>query len=716
MHTAFIFVVYDPVSHIWIKDSTVTTGTVTGFEIQNGTVKWNDDNGPHVRGYNATQGWGNYNTTPVLNFHLTDFTSQDINMIHVRNYSMGADSFYFNFGDGVVSSNKRNALWHTYNESGIYDVCIYDSTGSSWCQQLTINICSYTGLISVANDTLCMGDSTVLSLSSSTGSIQWQHKDGINWFDELGNGATSANYLINPGETTLYRAKVTNGNCIPAYSNLLTVNVNPTIMNYQLLDSSYTRCSNVSNQISVDIPNCTYQWQIFNSLTWINITNANQMSYTDNSSISNMYRVIVSSGGCFADTSDALIVNVVAAPSVPSVTSGSICGPGNVLLQATSSSQSVYWYDTYQDSIMHIGNTFTPYTSATTNYKVKAVDGTLEPIGYPNTSIGTTGTTGSENKGIRFNCSSPATLEYFYVYPQQTGNAKIILKEAGTQIIIKSINVMMQAGSGPVRVWMMSNLLESKVYDLIAVSTSIPFQINTGGISYPISDPGVPITILGYIDSTLHTTNDYYNFYDLHISTGCKSNQALTTITHYPGLYAANITPVGSLTFCQGDSVYLTAPSSASYDYNWMRNGITVSTSGNTYWAKTAGSYSLIISNANCSDTSTAVNVRVPCIQTFDPQEKLDEEETLFTAEQSKNVVLFDQLSGNLSIEINTRENGNFKIILTDQTGREIVKESLKLTAGKHLKTYNIDFVANGIYIAKIESTQTRTVKKFVKY
>jgi len=704
--------VYNPISHSWIKDSTATLGTISGYQIQNGTVKWNDANGSHARGYDSNLGWGNYNTTMLLNFHLTDFTSQGYNMIHVRNYSIGSDSIYFSFGDGVVSSNKRNVLWHTYNESGTYDVCIHDSTGTlSWCQQVTLNLCSASSLISAVNDTICEGDSTALSLSSYSGSIQWQSKVGASWVDETGTGATTANYLISPNQTTKYRAIITNGICLPAYSNDQIIKVYPTIGNYQISDSTYSKCSNLSNQISVNIPNVTYQWQKNNSGTWNNIANAIQMSYVENSNLPTQYRVLLSSGPCFVDTSDVVTVNVATAPPPPTVTSGRTCGPGIALLQATSSSQNIYWFSNYQDTILHIGSTFSPYTTATTTYKVKAVDGTLLPIGYANTSIGATDSTSTHQKGIRFYCNSPTTLEYFYIYPMQTGSISIRLKKAGTQIVVDSYYTTLQSVGGPYKVSMNANLFGGMSYDLVVESTNLPLQINTSGISYPITSPVVPVTILGYIDSTFHTTNDFYNFYDLHFTTGCKSNQMSITANYYTALNAANITPIGALSFCQGDSVYLTAPASGSYDYEWLRNGVTVSTLGNTYWAKTAGAYTLIINNTNCSDTSSAINVQVPCITTFDPVEKIE----ISTSTETQFNIFYSSGAEELYLDAELNEDESYTLVLIDQTGKEVFKEYSEFSKGRNSYSINVQKFSSGLYILKLQSEKNKFVKRWLK-
>ncbi len=706
--------VYNPISHSWIKDSTATLGAITGYQIQNGTIKWNDSNGSHARGYDSNLGWGNYNTTMLLNFHLTDFTNQGYNMIHVRNYSIGSDSIFFDFGDGVVSSNKRNVLWHTYNESGTYDVCIHDSTGTlSSCQQVTLNLCSASGNIFAGKDTLCLGDSTILTLTSYVGSIQWQSKLGNSWVDEIGPGATTTNYSINPVQTTSYRVKIKNGVCVPAYSNDQLVKVYPTIENYELSDSTYSRCAFTANQISVNIPNYTYQWQKYISNGWTNIPNANQMSYNDYSFVSILYRVLVSSGNCFVDTSAVITVNVVTAPTIPIVTSGSTCGPGNALLGAISNSPNHYWYANSPDTILHIGNNYNPYVSTNTVFNVNAVDGALMPVGYTDNTIGSTGITGTVQEGIRFFCNSPGTLEYFYIYPLQTGYASISLKKAGTQIDVRSIYKAVQAGSGPIKVWMQAALYGNTMYDLIVKTNSVPLSCNTNGMSYPISVVGNPITILGYVDSIFHTTNNFYNFYDLNITTGCKSYPVNDTALFYSAFNIASITPGGPLSFCQGDSVKLSAYLNVSFGYEWKRNGVTVSTSGNTYWAKTPGSYTVIMNNANCFDTSSAVKVRVPCIKTFDPQEK-----GAVVAPLTANSInmFYDPLNGNVIVDADLLEGGTYKLLIVDPSGREVYSNNFKFLENENYVEINFNQFASGVYILKLSNDKERYIKRLVKY
>ena len=66
----------------------------------------------------------------------------------------------------------------------------------------------------------------------------------------------------------------------------------------------------------------------------------------------------------------------------------------------------------------------------------------------------------------------------------------------------------------------------------------------------------------------------------------------------------ATVTMSGNTTFCQGGEVELTAP--AGYDYLWSTNETTQSIVVNS-----TGTYSVEVSNGNCSSTSSDVNVTV---------------------------------------------------------------------------------------------------------
>lgn len=97
-------------------------------------------------------------------------------------------------------------------------------------------------------------------------------------------------------------------------------------------------------------------------------------------------------------------------------------------------------------------------------------------------------------------------------------------------------------------------------------------------------------------------------------SSGCTIISQGKTIT-VNSLPSATITPGGPTTFCNGDSVKLNANTGANLTYQWKKNNSTISgATANKYYAKTAGTYKVKVTNATgCTKLSTGVGVSVPC-------------------------------------------------------------------------------------------------------
>ena len=78
----------------------------------------------------------------------------------------------------------------------------------------------------------------------------------------------------------------------------------------------------------------------------------------------------------------------------------------------------------------------------------------------------------------------------------------------------------------------------------------------------------------------------------------------------------ASLTQSGSLSFCNGDSVTLTA-NGTGYLYQWKKNNVNITgATKQTYVAKTAGTYKCTVTNSCGSVTSSGKTVTVPCINT----------------------------------------------------------------------------------------------------
>jgi PKD repeat protein len=103
------------------------------------------------------------------------------------------------------------------------------------------------------------------------------------------------------------------------------------------------------------------------------------------------------------------------------------------------------------------------------------------------------------------------------------------------------------------------------------------------------------------------------NLYAENANTGCRDT--LSKIDYIscnggapnPCNIVAAITPAGPITICNGDSILLTASSGTGYTYQWAYNSMIIPNADSViFYAKQAGIYRVIITDAVCSQTSPA--------------------------------------------------------------------------------------------------------------
>jgi|GEM_PF-962606 len=132
---------------------------------------------------------------------------------------------------------------------------------------------------------------------------------------------------------------------------------------------------------------------------------------------------------------------------------------------------------------------------------------------------------------------------------------------------------------------------------LSATSSGVTYQwkngtanVGTGASSYYAKDAG---------DYTVTVTST---------STNCFVTSAPVTVTLTP-LPSVTVTPTGAQYICQGDSLLLSA-TSGGVTYEW-RDGTTPVGTSASYYAKTAGNYTVTVksTSTNCTATSTPATV-----------------------------------------------------------------------------------------------------------
>ncbi len=89
----------------------------------------------------------------------------------------------------------------------------------------------------------------------------------------------------------------------------------------------------------------------------------------------------------------------------------------------------------------------------------------------------------------------------------------------------------------------------------------------------------------------------------------CSAVSTPATVLQINTLPTVTSTNTGARSICAGDSLQLTASGSSGVTYQWKQGTTNIGT-GTTYYAKTAGSYTVTATNANnCSATSTPATV-----------------------------------------------------------------------------------------------------------
>ncbi len=101
--------------------------------------------------------------------------------------------------------------------------------------------------------------------------------------------------------------------------------------------------------------------------------------------------------------------------------------------------------------------------------------------------------------------------------------------------------------------------------------------------------------------------------YAIEISDGsCADTSVIMTVTVYTRPNAT-LTASGPVSFCDGDSVTLSAgPTGGGYNYEWLKNGAAAGSSADIYKAGSSGSYRVVVTNSNnCRDSSAVTVVTV---------------------------------------------------------------------------------------------------------
>lgn len=202
--------------------------------------------------------------------------------------------------------------------------------------------------------TACSGNNSgTIQLTGNNGVVvRWESStdNGVNWTN-VNNNTNTYNYS-NLTATTQFRALVQNGTCSSAYTNSITIQIVPVIIN-TISSTSYTVCDGQSVNINASSPTggtgtYTYQWQISTDGTnWSNISGATNIDYNFVPvHPQTLLRRVVNSTPC-SSTSNTITVTKQAALSNNSLnTSIDICtgNTAQIIGSDPSGGDGIYYY------------------------------------------------------------------------------------------------------------------------------------------------------------------------------------------------------------------------------------------------------------------------------------------------------------------------------------------------------------------------------------
>lgn len=529
----------------------------------------------------------------------------------VLNANSGSGLNYQWRRDGSSISGANSASY-TATEAGVYTVRVSNGGCETTSSGTTVSVGSGpSATITPAGPTsFCSGGSVLLQGNAGSGySYQWR-KDGSSI-----SGANSVNYTA--AEAGVYTLRVTNGGCQTTSSGV-TVSISSTPSAQITPAGSTTFCAGGSVVLNANSGSgLSYQWRRDGS----SISGANAASYTATEAGS--YTVRVSNNGC-ETTSSGVTVSISSAPSASITPAGptSFCSGGSVQLNANTGSGLSYQWRRDGSSISGANSASYSATQAGV-YTVRVNNGgcestssgvTVSITSVPSAAITANGPTSFCTGGsVVLNANGGSGLTYVW---RRDGNAisgatsaSYTATQAGVYTV-RITNGGCESTSSGVSVSVSptpsASITSSGGTDFCS-GGSVVLNANTGsGLSYVWRRDGSAISGATSSSYTATISGDY----TVVVSNGsCSATSAAMEVNVTNGPVAA-ITPQGSLNFCEGGSVVLSATSGSGLSYAWQRNGQNINGGiASSFTATQAGSYTVIVSGNGCSATSPAVTV-----------------------------------------------------------------------------------------------------------
>ncbi|TDX02023.1 Ig-like domain-containing protein [Dinghuibacter silviterrae] len=534
----------------------------------------------------------------------------------------GATAYQW-FFDGVAITGATSQTY-TATAGGDYTVTAVNSLGCSSMPSAITTVIAYPPLTApvisnTGSTTFCAGGNVTLSVTES-GVTNYQ------WYLN-GNpiaGAISASYIATA--TGSYTVNISNP-CSSATSGPAIVTVNPVPATPSVsAGGATTFCAGGSVTLTASAAGATaYQWS--NNDTIIAGTTA--QTFTTDSSGS--YTVTVANSYGCTSTSAPTTVTVYPqlAPINTSVAAGgptTFCAGGSVVLQASTIGVSSFQWSL--NGVAITGATASAYTAtASGTYTVllsnpcssvttSPVTVTVNPVpATPTvTAGGSTGICVGDSVILTVNASGATGYQWFLggtAMAGETTDADTVLASGSYTVTVTNANGCTSAASAPTTVTVNPLPAAPSVSaggpTTFCAGNSVVLTATPAASDYQWMLNGADIT--GATGASYAGTATGTYTVTLTDGNGCTSlPSASVSVTVNPDPPAPTIATGGATTFCQGDSVILTATATGTVTYQWLLNGTAIpKATTTTDTAKVSGSYTIAVTDGNgCTSTASA--------------------------------------------------------------------------------------------------------------
>lgn len=581
-------------------------------------------------------------------------------------------------GPGVVGNTFNPSLAGPGVHTISYSLTQNNCTGIA-SVEVTVNALPATPSIAlIGNTTFCQGDSVTLTAPQSS-AYSWS------------NGATTRSITVrNSGSFTV---RVTNASgCQSAVSAAVTVNrVTPPSQPTVSASGATTFCQGDSVILTAsEVVGGSYQWS--NGATTRSITVRN----------SGVFSVTTFNGTCASPVSAETSVTVNAAPAKPIISAAgatTFCDGDSVILSSSSATNNLWSTgETTQSIIVR--------SSAVITLRLTSANGCnsqpSDPVSVTRVNTGSApsisvsgATTFCQGDSVRLTSSA----EVGNLWSNGATTRSIVVRAAGNYSVQVTIGGCQSAASQAVAV---------SVNPIPAAPTILVNRPTTfcQGDSVVLTAP----VATQYLWSTGATTQSITvrssGTYTLQVGAlGCLSPaSAGLSVTVNPIPAQPSVTASGATTFCQGDSVILTASEVIGGTYQWSNGSTTRSIS-----VRNTGNFSVQVSLAGCnSPASVAVSVTVNAL----PDTNFSIAGRILTASQSGLIYqwLFNgqPITGATNQSYEATENGEYSLQVRNAAGctatssrRVVVVDKLPLNAMPVIELYP-NPATRGIYVKGI--------------